>query len=255
MNQTLSKTQTVQCGWMPNVLLNEIRHCRFNNETAVHCIRISEFSNKLDKLKSFLSDSELLKSENYLMEKDTRRFIVSRAMLKLLLGKYIHKDPRDVRFYFESNLKPRLKHSGNDIHFNVSHSGDMVAIAIGPEAVGVDIEYLDEDFRYDTVLEKVFNEKELKFIHNSNNPSEAFFLLWTRKEALLKATGRGIDDQLTLTPSLNGPHSVSEGLIGSDCSWQVGSFGLGNDYIASLAIKSTQASDYFRIYRTGTEIL
>lgn len=256
MNSTLLKTQTVQCGWLPNVLIRDLKHCQFKDTIAVHCIRISDFSNHLKQLSDVLSERESLKSINYLLEKDRTRFIVARGVLKLLLGNYLQKDPNDIRFYFESNLKPRVKqHGENSLHFNVSHSGDMVMIAIGNQSLGIDIEFMDEDLKYDRIYDKVFSKTEIEFIEKSHNKSEAFYLLWTRKEALLKGSGKGIDDSLTGIPALNGTYEVAEELTGSRNSWQVGSFGFESEYIASLAFQNGEATDPFMLYKTGTEIL
>jgi len=57
-----------------------------------------------------------------------------------------------------------------------------------------------------SILPTIFSDLEQDFVRNSSNPIEAFFLLWTRKESLLKASGIGITDNLVNVPSLNGVH-------------------------------------------------
>jgi 4'-phosphopantetheinyl transferase len=59
--------------------------------------------------------------------------------------------------------------------------------------------------------------------------------LWTRKEALLKATGQGLGEHLKVTPSLNGTHPLSPELLRADKSWEVNSFNLQDGYTGSIA--------------------
>lgn len=74
--------------------------------------------------------------------------------------------------------------------FNISHSGDFVAVAFSDEKVGLDIEKCTE-FDIDAITDYL-HEDEKKYIHAAKNVSDAFFTVWTRKEAYLKAKGIGI---------------------------------------------------------------
>ncbi len=89
-----------------------------------------------------------------------------------------------------------------DFHFNISHSGDMVAIAYGASPVGIDIEHIrcrENDLK---VAKRCFTEEEYRFITEedyeldtegiSRSKEERFFMVWTMKEAYLKYKGTGI---------------------------------------------------------------
>ncbi len=83
--------------------------------------------------------------------------------------------------------------SGYD--FSVSHSGKAVAFAgenadVGITRVGVDIERIRR--RKSGISERFFAENEIKFIEESENPDEAFFEIWTKKEAYSKMLGKGL---------------------------------------------------------------
>lgn len=89
--------------------------------------------------------------------------------------------------------------SGYD--FSVSHSGNAVAFAgenavrvgetrVGGVRVGVDIERIRQ--RKSAVSGRFFSENEIKFIEESGSPDEAFFEIWTKKEAYSKMLGKGL---------------------------------------------------------------
>lgn len=93
------------------------------------------------------------------------------------------------------NTKPRLTCESNgkpffedypDFHFNISHSEDLIAVAVSKTSVGVDIETL-RDVNLD-IAGRFFAKKETRFIKTSRD----FLYVWTRKEALLKKTGEGL---------------------------------------------------------------
>ncbi|MEZ4805622.1 MAG: 4'-phosphopantetheinyl transferase superfamily protein [Bacteroidia bacterium] len=240
---------------MSDVRLVDIQACKFKEELAVFCLQVSDFEQNLTHLKKLLNESEVLKSDNFVMEKDRKRFIVTRGVLKIILGKFLNKNPEDIEFYFEQHLKPRVKTQHSNLHFNVTHSADRIIIAISSKPIGVDIEHVDEEFGFDQILDVTFSDNELDYIQNSNNKSEAFYLLWTRKEAFLKATGKGIDDDLQQIPALTGIHELVSEISDSETPWFVGSFGIGNSYIASLSFSPELLKGPINLYSTGPEIL
>lgn len=84
--------------------------------------------------------------------------------------------------------------------FGIAHSGACAILAIGDrEPVGCDIEQMRR-VDYFKIGKRVFNENELNKTASSKNPQEAFFDLWTRKEAFIKCTGDGFHFE---TKSLN----------------------------------------------------
>lgn len=79
----------------------------------------------------------------------------------------------------------------NKIHFNISHSGEIVVCALSDSTeIGIDIEVMTDiiidDFKFQ------MTENEWNKINNSNNVQNAFFDYWTQKEAVIKAHGYGL---------------------------------------------------------------
>ncbi len=94
-----------------------------------------------------------------------------------------------VSFSKDGNGKPYLK--GSNINFNISHSKNIIAYAICNKAeVGIDIQY-QKDVKT-PLAKKVLCPDEFSSFEAHENPSSHFIQLWTRKEAVVKCTGKGI---------------------------------------------------------------
>lgn len=96
-------------------------------------------------------------------------------------------------FEYGEHGKPSIV-GHEDIHFNLSHCRKAVVCAISNEPIGVDIECTDRG--NDNVIGYTMNEQERERIDNAEDRSREFVCLWTQKEALLKLTGEGINDDI-----------------------------------------------------------
>lgn len=108
-------------------------------------------------------------------------------------------------FIYNAHGKPSLDGQPN-IHFNISHCRQAVAVAISSQPIGIDIESIG---RYKPQLaQHVMNDNELQQIAQATDPALAFTRLWTQKEAYLKLTGEGItrDLRTVLTPEVLQQH-------------------------------------------------
>lgn len=87
-------------------------------------------------------------------------------------------------------LNPKL----STLNFNLSHCKSALAVALSASPVGIDVESVG---RYSESLARhVLNDSEFAEVSQSTNPQIPFTRLWTQKEAVVKLTGRGIDDDL-----------------------------------------------------------
>ncbi|RKR81215.1 4'-phosphopantetheinyl transferase [Mucilaginibacter gracilis] len=198
-------------------------------------IFISSVISQMERFWSLLSAHERERANRYYREADKQRFIISRAVLRVLLGKYLNADPSLLSFKEGPNKKPYL--NGNaTIHFNVSHSDDCILVAISETEIGVDVEQLDVNVHYTDIMDISFGPAEIAHVKQSAMPLHSFYTLWTRKEALLKATAKGIDDDIKQVPGLTGLHFVDNKIIGSANTSLVKSFNAGDTYMGSVAI-------------------
>lgn len=99
----------------------------------------------------------------------------------------------DMSFGYGKHGKPFLI-GHPDIHFSISHCQKAIAVAISDKSVGIDVESLrkvDE-----SLVRRTMNPTEVAMIETDVNPTREFIRLWTRKEAVLKLKGTGINDDL-----------------------------------------------------------
>ena len=89
--------------------------------------------------------------------------------------------------------KPFLVHHPN-VHFNLSHCKNGIAVVVDLAPVGIDI----ESFRRGNLalVKKTMNPTEAEWIRSSTDPVETFTQYWTKKEAVVKLRGTGLTDDL-----------------------------------------------------------
>jgi len=200
----------------------------------------------LKHLRLMLQESELEKSKRYHQEKDRQRYVTSRAFLRTILSGYLNQPAKDIQFTIGLNKKPFLENQGNiNVHYNISHSGEWILIAIGKNEIGIDVEKIDRSVLHEEIFPISFSDLELHAIKSSDVPAEKFYLCWTRKEALTKATAKGIDDDLKNIPCLDGAHSISKTISGSIVSWSVDTFMVDDIHIGSVAHDATEKNVRF----------
>jgi 4'-phosphopantetheinyl transferase len=140
-----------------------------------------------------------LKSLPQEMVKEIMRFRVFKDRCLKLFGKLIVKkyyQEKNIDFKWENwSVDPNGKPFYSELApFNISHSGDFVSVAFSDQNIGIDIEKIAE-MDVDAIA-SYLHPIEKKYIHDSGNSKDAFFTIWTRKEAYLKARGIGIVEGL-----------------------------------------------------------
>ncbi len=225
---------SIQYSFMNDIVWNEYKVNQFLLTSNIDIWRIAVSSNLnfINHFENILSDDEQAKALRFHQQKDQQRFLISRIVLCKLIASYSNLVPDEIKFAEGLNKKPFAENVNlSDLHFNISHSGDIILIAISNSEIGVDVEKVDNNFSYEEILPRNFSDEEIRFIKKP----EDFYLLWTRKEALLKATAKGLDDDLPLVPSLDGTHHINHGELGLNKSWNVNSFHVEKNYVGSVA--------------------
>lgn len=174
-------------------------------EAHVWSLSLDIGQNSLASVAAFLSPDEKKRADRFRFEVSRNRFVAGRGLLRVILGRYCDVAPEGLRFDYGPSGKPELtpgtgaRRTGAALHFNLAHSEGVGVLAItqtGP--VGVDVEQIRRLLEFKALVGQFFSAREAA--EYSRLPWEqqpaAFFNLWTRKEALLKATGEGIGHSL-----------------------------------------------------------
>ena len=198
------------------------------------------------QLTKLLSPDEWAKAQSFHFEKDRERFIITRAMLRTILGHYLQQRPEALTFEYTSYGKPVLfnHEGGNSMSFNVSHSGDMALYAVASHSlVGIDVENVRRDQDIITIAQRFFTAREnSSIIEGGENARYIFYQYWTRKEALLKAMGKGVSypmEQCDVS-EVNGDRLAPVVLPNDEANntnWYVMDLFPGDDYAGAIAIE------------------
>jgi len=166
-----------------------------------------------------LSPDEHLRWQRFLRESDRRRFLLSRALTRTVLGELTGSGPADLVFSHGPFGKPCLSSSSvgsATLHFNLSHTRGLVVLAVSFDAeLGIDVEEVQRDVELLPLARRYFSKTEVGQLEalEGEDQRELFFALWTLKEAWLKAKGLGLRVPLeefgfTLVNSLSGQYSI-----------------------------------------------
>lgn len=180
-------------GWRPAIVPPPLAR----DEIHVWRLSLDVPGRRIDELRRILDDDERARGARFHFERDRCRFVVARAVLRLLLARYLNCVPETLRFLYGKTGKPSLAPSaaGVDLRFNLSHSEGLALYAISRgREVGIDIEYLRADVAIDEIAARFFSSRERVALEALApvRRREAFFACWTRKEAYVKARGDGL---------------------------------------------------------------
>jgi len=199
---------------------------------------LKDCSNTFEKS---LSIDELEKANKFVFGKDKLSYIISRGTLRKILSKYLNVSPKLIQFGYNQYGKPFIHFPEKGrLKFNLSHSNEYCLIAINKEMeTGVDIEWINKDLEPNDIAHNYFSAQELSNFKSidKGNQLEAFYKIWTRKEAFIKAIGKGlsipldsfdvtIDDFKPKIKRIDGEKNISK--------YQLQNLKISNNYCAAL---------------------
>lgn len=212
------------------------------------------------RLADLLPQAERDRTNSFLNPSARLQFIATRYALRSLLAERLGCDLTGITFEIGPHGKPALKHPATqDLHFNLSHSGELALIAISSTgAVGVDVEQNRDRPNAVQLANRFFTETESRAIGQmpAAERSETFLRMWTQKEAMLKATGLGIANGLKnfeISPSLRGGLLSVEGNAKAAESWTLCSWQPTERYFAALATPFSNAKVLLKNYSFPTD--
>lgn len=169
------------------------------NSLDIWFLSLDQDQATVERARTFLDRRELARVERFVHERDAKRNILAHGLMRHLLAEATGQHPEQVRFTFGKFKKPFLA-GDYSVQFNLSDTKDALIIAMNKGGeIGADIETMDRRVDHLAVADHYFTEREKEIIFNDEKEGKRRFLeLWTKKEALLKATGVGIMDDLKL---------------------------------------------------------
>jgi len=167
----------------------------------VWAVQLDQEGVDLQHARELISADETERAARFMFDRDRRRYLVAHVALHKILNRYLPGAPVNLSFDVGPNGKPRLPDTfaTSEVRFNLSHSHEIALFAVtqGRE-IGVDIEYVNEQFEFQDIADKFFTAKEVGAMRSLAPALQrrAFFKCWTSKEAFLKAKGTGLSGKL-----------------------------------------------------------
>ena len=162
---------------------------------GIHIIDEREFNKYKDPLLKLLPKQQQERIMLFKKPDDLQRSLLGEAMCRAILAKVLDQVPSTIELVKSEKGKPYLK-DHNNIHFNLSHSGNWVVMVLHDKPVGVDVENVREvDYR---IAQRFFSKEEYAELDLLEGLAKRrlFFRLWTLKESYLKFLGKGLTKSL-----------------------------------------------------------
>ncbi|MBQ7024251.1 MAG: 4'-phosphopantetheinyl transferase superfamily protein [Akkermansia sp.] len=118
------------------------------------------------------------------------RYLAARANLRRELGRMLHRSPESLPLTYSKLGKPQLADSA--LHFNQSHSGDYLCLAVHNAPVGVDIQQIRPTSATKKLAARIMHPQQLQAWQARGASPGEFFACWCAAEALVKHAAAGI---------------------------------------------------------------
>jgi 4'-phosphopantetheinyl transferase len=221
-----------------------------SSEIHIWRVGLERQENAIKRFERLLSSDERLRSGQFHFEHLRQRYIITHGALRVILAGYCGRPPEALQFGHGRFGKPFLVDPPGVLEFNISHSDDLSLIAVtAGQSVGIDVEKVRQLQSLDLILNRYFSVEERRYIDSTPEPkqTQAFFTLWTRREAVAKALSLNLEAalmkiQVPLYP-FGGKIVVShfggiEGNIGNiGHSWYIRDLKFGADYRSAVCVE------------------
>ena len=215
-------------------------------------ISLEQHGDILDRFRATLEADELERADRFYFEKHRRHFVVGRGFLREVIACYLQAKPEALRFVYGAYGKPALA-GEQSLHFNMSHSHEVALLAVARNAeLGVDVERVRVDFASEDIARRFFSRVEVDTFNALANEEQvaAFFRCWTRKEAYIKAIGKGLSQPLDAFDVTLAPGEAAALLRAEEddvSRWVLSDIDVGAGYAGALAVERPVAQvSFFR---------
>jgi 4'-phosphopantetheinyl transferase len=214
-----------------------------DNEVHIWSAALERPSAQVEQLAQTLSADEQARADRFYFERDRLRFIVGRGLLRVILGRYLGLEPAGMYFDYSAQGKPALAETGLEdkrrLCFNLAHSHRLAVYAFSRgREIGVDVEHIRPIAEAEQIAERFFSAPEITLLQALplQQKQETFFIIWTRKEAYLKAVGAGLARPLDQFDVSLGPKLVIPGDPQEAARWSICDLKPAEGFVAALAV-------------------
>ena len=212
-------------------------------EAHIWYVDLDALSRRYSELTHILSSDERGRADKFRFPVDQRQFIASRCALRIFIGKYLGIEPAEVEFQFGEFGKPAQKND-RSLVFNISHSKGAGIFAFAEEFdLGVDIEFCKKKLEILDIANRFFSKNEIASLCRlpAEQRLQGFYNCWTRKEAFIKAAGKGLSfplDEFEVSLDPTKPVEVLAIHTNPDdvANWSLFSFSPAENYAGAVAI-------------------
>lgn len=204
---------------------------------------------EVERLAATLMDDERARADRFRFDRDRRRFVVSRGVLRAILGHYLDGPPGRVRLAYGPHGKPALaaSPSSSGLRFNLSHADELALYVVARDReVGIDVECVAA--APPTGMTRFLSPREAAALHAlpSSQQAAAFCAGWVRKEAYVKAKGVGLGLPLDrFDASLDPDQAIVLLRVDDDPEegqrWSLWSVNPGPGYAAAVCVEGRDA--------------
>ncbi len=224
------------------------------NDVHIYLIQASDNKDKIPILREFLNIEEQKKADAFIFENDRINNIISRAGIKIILSRYLFVKPEDIVFINNEFGKPFLNEKINPekITFNLSHSANYIIFAIAKDKnIGVDVQEKREILSFEDIINEFFSiDEKIAFQEIPNElKKNAFYTCWTRKEAYIKAHGKGLSyplNQFTVSILPNSNAVLLNDEKTNVLKWTFKDIEISSEFSASVAVEAENVK--FKFY-------
>jgi 4'-phosphopantetheinyl transferase len=145
------------------------------------------------RCRDVLDDGERARAAAFLDPRDRQSLTVAHGALRILVARELKTRPAVLSWTSGRYGKPELAPPWSAVQTSLSHSADMIAVAISTDRpVGIDIQYVPPDLDATGLSARFFPPVEAGYVaagRDAGARADRFAYLWTRKEAVVKAVG------------------------------------------------------------------
>lgn len=185
-----------------------------------------------------LSPDEHERAGRFRFDRDRRRWMAARVLLRRVLAGQLRCAPSSLTFTCSDYGKPMI--AGHPLHFNLSHSGNLAICATTRATeIGVDIEQIRAIDGIDALFRSISSVREYAAFRSllpAQRP-RAFFETWTVKEACVKANGTGLTTPLAQI-EVPRPGDPRQDITAGSERWSVHTITPQPGYVGALALRT-----------------